>query len=150
MALETLSVPDAARCKTCGYALRGLCDPRCPECGGPFDPNDSTTYAVGRPKPVLDHRWTVVVPCFILAVVGNHLLGIPVRALAVFPSWLWSDSLFHGERSVVLLLTAGAFILLLAHPVRPNGLTALLTVVGAIGWYLLSGFTYVVLATANC
>lgn len=26
-------------CKKCGYNLRGLRDPRCPECGTPFDPN---------------------------------------------------------------------------------------------------------------
>ena len=150
MALETLPVPDAARCKTCGYALRGLCDPRCPECGGPFDPNDPTTYAVGRPKRFLDKRWTVVVPCCILAVVGNLFLGFPVSALVLLPSWLWSDSLFDRHRSVWLLLTAGAFILLLAHPIRPNRQAAAVTVLGAIVWYLLSGFTYILLVGAGC
>lgn len=27
-------------CPNCGYCLRGLHDPRCPECGQPFDPDD--------------------------------------------------------------------------------------------------------------
>jgi predicted amidophosphoribosyltransferase len=25
-------------CRMCGYSLRGLTQPRCPECGEPFDP----------------------------------------------------------------------------------------------------------------
>jgi energy-converting hydrogenase Eha subunit E len=29
---------DPWRCKECGYLLYGLTDPRCPECGTPFDP----------------------------------------------------------------------------------------------------------------
>ena len=27
------------QCGQCGYSLRGLRDPRCPECGAPFDPS---------------------------------------------------------------------------------------------------------------
>ena len=26
------------RCARCGYDLQGLTEPRCPECGTPFDP----------------------------------------------------------------------------------------------------------------
>ena len=29
----------AGRCRSCGYNLRGLSEPRCPECGTPFDQN---------------------------------------------------------------------------------------------------------------
>ncbi len=32
-----LDLPEQARCQHCGYQLRGLIDPRCPECGTPFD-----------------------------------------------------------------------------------------------------------------
>lgn len=28
----------AGRCHECGYSLHGLAEPRCPECGTPFDP----------------------------------------------------------------------------------------------------------------
>jgi hypothetical protein len=31
-------------CKNCGYALDGLSENRCPECGRGFDPNDNTTF----------------------------------------------------------------------------------------------------------
>ncbi len=34
---------DAGRCRQCGYLLRGLTEPRCPECGRPFDPEDPNT-----------------------------------------------------------------------------------------------------------
>src|SRR5688572_29773851 len=34
-----LAVPAGARCIVCGYALEALCQPRCPECGGGFDPS---------------------------------------------------------------------------------------------------------------
>lgn len=35
----------AGHCQKCGYDLTGLPEPRCPECGEPFDPN-------APPKPV--------------------------------------------------------------------------------------------------
>ena len=80
----------------------------------------------------------------------NLLLDIPVRALALFPSWVWSDSGFRDDRWVWLLLTAGAVILVLAHPVRPNRATACLTLVGCIAWWVLATVTWVLLAMANC
>lgn len=36
-------------CLNCNYPLRGLVEPRCPECGRPFDPTDATTMNIGRP-----------------------------------------------------------------------------------------------------
>jgi len=33
-------VHQPGRCKVCDYDLRGLPEPRCPECGSPFDPAD--------------------------------------------------------------------------------------------------------------
>lgn len=39
------------RCLSCDYILDGLPEPRCPECGRPFDPNDCSTYAMqGHPS----------------------------------------------------------------------------------------------------
>jgi len=32
-------LPSHARCEGCGYSLRGLTEPKCPECGTPFDPS---------------------------------------------------------------------------------------------------------------
>ena len=48
------SVPDHALCVGCNYALRGLADFRCPECGRPFDPRDGGTIVyTGWYNPVL-------------------------------------------------------------------------------------------------
>jgi hypothetical protein len=38
-----ISPPAEARCLGCGYQLRGLNDPRCPECGRDFNPADVMT-----------------------------------------------------------------------------------------------------------
>src|SRR4051794_26855319 len=46
------AVNDAAPvglCLGCNYPLRGLADPRCPECGRAFDPADPRTMNPGRP-----------------------------------------------------------------------------------------------------
>lgn len=40
----SLEIPDTAVCKHCGYALRGLADPVCPECGNAFDPSDPDSF----------------------------------------------------------------------------------------------------------
>lgn len=34
--------PPMGVCQTCGYSLRGLSTPRCPECGEPFGPQDKS------------------------------------------------------------------------------------------------------------
>jgi hypothetical protein len=51
-----IDVPEPARCRDCGYALRGLSDGRCPECGRSFDPADATTMDLGR-RPGRIGRW---------------------------------------------------------------------------------------------
>ncbi len=43
-AAELLHLPPDARCYKCNYLLHGLTEPRCPECGLPFDPTDPLTY----------------------------------------------------------------------------------------------------------
>ncbi len=39
-----LKMPEQARCLGCGYFLRGLERPVCPECGREFDPKDTRTF----------------------------------------------------------------------------------------------------------
>ena len=39
-----LKMPEQARCLGCGYSLRGLERPVCPECGREFDPKDTRTF----------------------------------------------------------------------------------------------------------
>lgn len=44
MPLEPPVIPNTAVCLGCGYALRGLPRPVCPECGREFDPSDPATF----------------------------------------------------------------------------------------------------------
>ena len=44
---------DQARCLTCGYLLRNLPAPTCPECGREFDPSDPESY---DPEPRQNKR----------------------------------------------------------------------------------------------
>ena len=52
------------RCLRCGYFLRGLTEPRCPECGRAFHPSDQATFTW---KPPL-LRWRLWAPGLGLAV----------------------------------------------------------------------------------
>ncbi len=47
MAPTTQTPAQPKRCLGCGYILDGLPEPRCPECGRGFDPEDSATYTRG-------------------------------------------------------------------------------------------------------
>jgi hypothetical protein len=48
------TVPANALCIGCNYPLRGLTEPRCPECGRPFDLVDRETFnsAVRSPHSI--------------------------------------------------------------------------------------------------
>ncbi len=68
-------VPAAARCRQCGYPLRQLSQPRCPECGRPFDPADPGTMDLGRrPGPVARA---------LLRPTGRPLVGVAVVGAAL-------------------------------------------------------------------
>lgn len=47
------NLPPDARCLHCGYTLRCLTTPRCPECGHAFDPGDPSTYQTRGGTPAL-------------------------------------------------------------------------------------------------
>ena len=46
---QNSSQTDTAFCLACGYSLRHLPTPTCPECGRPFDPADPRTMSLGDP-----------------------------------------------------------------------------------------------------
>jgi hypothetical protein len=45
---DASQVPELARCRQCGYSLRGLTVNRCPECGVGFEPSDPGTMVFPR------------------------------------------------------------------------------------------------------
>ena len=56
MGMESVAVPDTAACNHCGYALRDLPKPTCPECGRDFDPSDPASF-VDLATWRFWHRW---------------------------------------------------------------------------------------------
>jgi hypothetical protein len=49
----------------CGYSLRGLPEPRCPECGQRFKPGDPTTYYGNRSYSGRPHLVLAVLGCLV-------------------------------------------------------------------------------------
>ena len=89
-------------CLKCAYDLQGLPEPRCPECGQPFDPADATTFMIkqrsgkrylaaaivvasGMVLPLvlrLDDVWRVFVFLIPVFVVGGTFIqaGVAIRS----------------------------------------------------------------------
>lgn len=74
------SGPRPMHCRSCGYILIGLSEPRCPECGRAFDPHDPATFRrdlpTGRDLGLL-LAWTwLAVSGLLVAYFVSGLLGI--------------------------------------------------------------------------
>jgi hypothetical protein len=86
------------RCRTCGYDLHELRDPRCPECGRGFDPADPRTF-LSRPFPA---RRRLV----------QALLALLLLSLPPFFAWL-VDNGFASESSwASMWVVAGPLMML--------------------------------------
>jgi hypothetical protein len=72
-----VSVPDTARCLHCGYALRGLPEAVCPECGNVFDPQRPETFK----DPARAKAWKALEPPSLVWI--SVVLAIVVAALVV-------------------------------------------------------------------
>ena len=74
---EQFGIP---RCRNCYYVLENLPEPRCPECGRPFDFNNPDSYTI---KPPLV-RWRLWMPGLMLAVGGGLALYLSIIPFAGF------------------------------------------------------------------
>lgn len=101
-------------CRSCGHLLRGLEVPRCPECGGAFDPADLRTTS-SSPKP-----WRRILAGLAKVLIG---LGVGVATIVVLFNAKWPDPLIAfligvGTAPVVLL---GLLLCLIPSlPLRPR------------------------------
>jgi hypothetical protein len=67
------------RCSRCQYVLTGLPEPRCPECGQEFDPDDPATY---RTKPPFVF-WRFWFPPLVMTGVACALWALLLRSSGV-------------------------------------------------------------------
>lgn len=81
-------------CAKCRYPLRGLPEPRCPECGSPFDPANPETFLTGR------QRW---------------LLGPSSRRLLAPPTWRLHTACVLSSILVLYGYSVPGLILPVAH-----------------------------------
>ncbi len=139
---ELAGIPDMAVCLGCGYRLRGLSEAVCPECGREFDPADSGTFGLfGRSCRSGWRRRCVLLPGCIIA----YTVVCAVLCWASPSQWTFS---FRMQGPVLLVslsldtlgvfLTLSCLALMLTHPVKPGRLTAVLTIIGFVLWYVCS------------
>lgn len=102
------------RCAGCGYRLEGLPEPRCPECGGAFDPADARTFEF---IPPFDF-WTYWLPGLLLGMglailpaVGLGLAGEPGQGLALGAALFLGVMVGYGLRANVGCVTMLALLI---------------------------------------
>lgn len=79
-----LSLPAHALCAQCHYTLHGLRDPRCPECGRAFDPNEIETLYIATWRGFLARRF--------LKRAGIIFYVWPLLAAALtYVAWDWGN-----------------------------------------------------------
>jgi hypothetical protein len=83
-------------CINCGYDLQALPEPRCPECGRGFDPDDPTTYRTSKARrPLSARRMLGAAACFLAGLLCMRLINFPgesiqpnsPRILGVLAAW---------------------------------------------------------------
>jgi len=72
-------------CRACGYSLRGLDSPRCPECGRPFDRFDPSSFAFGELNGWVSSSVAAVAAILNVAVWGS--LGLYSHELVRIGGW---------------------------------------------------------------
>ena len=86
-----------AKCIGCGYALRGLIEARCPECGRKFNRDDAATFNSGRHHGRLagwllqPTRWLapLSVPVFICVIAVQMIFFLPVAITLTILIFVW-------------------------------------------------------------
>jgi hypothetical protein len=102
-----LSVPDHARCGQCGYALRGLSEARCPECGTAFSVQEVS-------KPYLP-RWP--------RLMSYLLVGMALNATFMFAHMLRYCLEHHPTLGLRALLNwSQQIVLIILGPIATIGL----------------------------
>jgi hypothetical protein len=145
-----------AYCLGCRYNLRGLTEPRCPECGRAFDPGDPRTWST---TAIRKRRLSVLIPIYVLPLAllaafwiqfvltrgpryGIRGLGSAVWATALSACgpilWVLPDWCYRAPAAVyvlVALLWGGWLALVSRSPLRrlPYWVHALLAV-AALVW----------------
>ncbi len=106
-------IAEDANCLACGYSLRGLADPRCPECGRSFDPANPATYSIRgascKHRPLWQALSVYVAWLLTAYAVSSTTPGTPTEAV-----FLWIAS---GPLGWVLAVTGFDARLMVMFPI---------------------------------
>ncbi len=114
----TRSEPRAARlrCPHCSYALVGLSELRCPECGEPFDPQVLARPASGRCKALVRSLAVMLIclyPPYAWLLLADHPWSPYrwqwVKSWPVLPGLLPGGVLFRGSSTAIKYTAMGVF-----------------------------------------
>jgi hypothetical protein len=109
---QPIAADDALACPLCDYDLRGLVDPRCPECGYAFDWNDLRDPARRKHKYLFEHHPERNVSSFLRTAIGG-----------LRPRKFWSG-LLPSQPSRPRRLIVYALVIVLSGLVPPAAMTA--------------------------
>lgn len=87
------ALPPEARCIDCKYALRGLHENRCPECGRGFDPADRSTFLCG---PTMGSWRSLARPPSVVECAVASILGLIFVCGSSSPAYLESPLVFFA------------------------------------------------------
>jgi hypothetical protein len=129
-----MPAPEPKRCLACGYILDHLPEPRCPECGRPFDPGDPTTFARGAPRGWLSSVAHALLAALLIVVSG--VAGLCVGA------YLWHKQghyyLSGADQALAATCIAVAgFVVCGSRRWRGRELLAALLIVGLLAYGIL-------------
>ncbi len=79
--ISVMQTRSAMFCLGCGYALDGLAQNRCPECGRPFYPDSPNTYrATPHPRILPTHRTALALLLamlpILISIAGGYILSV--------------------------------------------------------------------------
>lgn len=106
MQTRTDNPAERGLCRSCNYALRGLSEPRCPECGRAFDPADPATMNLGRPLGAVG-RWLFSPPALMTR--ACWVLTAPLLAASV---------VLPNPTASLLVLSVGTFLVGFVYVMR--------------------------------
>lgn len=101
----SIDIPGDAQCLGCGYMLRDLNDPVCPECARGFDPEDATTYNIDPQR----RRRRMIKR---LVISGVALIGLAVL--------LWPRGINRAQITFVDIATSNTIVVKRWEPVSPS------------------------------
>lgn len=119
------------RCLSCGYALEGLTEDQCPECGQSFDARDPSTYD-SRPPFLFWRFWTpgilIVFLIGFLGFAGLQLIGSSGFAIWIgVPVAMGAGTSIYTRSILVVKILFGLFVI--------TGLLALMYTMDLAGMY---------------